>query len=531
MTVRINLSRAASTCFFGCTLLGFMACGSNENDAVPADLSDNEPADGSGNRSEMGGAAGAAGQDEAPQRDGGAGQGGAEAEAGVDPGGASSDAVGSGSFSTFSKRVVVEGLGHPWEITWGPDAWLWVTERTGKRVLRIQPSDGQRSVAIQIDEVRQTSGQDGLLGMALHPQLLKGTNQDFVYVAYSYDAGNGPRFKVRRYTYDAGAGTLGAPLDLLTNLPASTDHNAGRLIMGPDGMLYYAIGDQGENQFDRKCNLDRAQDLPTAAQVEAKDWQLYQGKILRMNLDGSIPQDNPVINGVKSHILTFGHRNPQGLAFDARGMLFSAEQGPKSDDELNRLEAGRNYGWPYVAGYRDDKAYVYANWSAASDCQQREYSDYTIPSTVPQQKESEWSDANFMAPLATFYTVEPNHNFQDPKCGAEGSICWPTIAPSSLEFYSAAKAVLAGWSDSLLITSLKKGTVYRVPLSSDGKSVSPNVTPLFKTTNRYRDLAVNPDGQTFYVVTDNDGSTSSPDGGATSSLENKGAVLEFRAAP
>ena len=82
----------------------------------------------------------------------------------------------------FSRRVVTSGLAGPWELTWGPDSKLWVTERTGKRVVRVDPTSGERSVAITIDEVSAPGGQDGLLGMALHPELLKGTGNDFVYV-------------------------------------------------------------------------------------------------------------------------------------------------------------------------------------------------------------------------------------------------------------------------------------------------------------------------------------------------------------
>jgi PQQ-dependent dehydrogenase (s-GDH family) len=455
---------------------------------------------------------------------------GGDSSAGGNASGGSGD-TSQASGESFTKRVLVEGLSGPWEISWGPDGWLWVTERTAKRVVRIRPSDGMLRVLVEIDEVRQDGGQDGLLGLAMHPQLLANTNQDFVYVAYSYDMAGNRRFKIRRYTYDSASDTLTAPLDLLTGLPASSDHNSGRLLIGPDNKLYYTIGDQGENQFERKCNPDRAQELPTSAQVSSGDYQSYQGKILRINLDGSIPDDNPELNGVRSHIFSFGHRNAEGIAFSEAGVLFADEHGPKSDDELNRIEAGKNYGWPYEAGFRDDQGYVYGNWSAAPDCKELPYSDYTIPASVPQQKESAWNDPNFTPPLLTFYTVEANYQFQDPKCGANAYICWPTIAPSSLEFYSAAKQALTGWSDSLLITSLKQGTVYRVPLSGDGTGISSHTTPLFKTTNRYRDLALNADGQTFYVITDNDGLTASVDGGATNALENKGSVLEFRAAP
>ena len=86
----------------------------------------------------------------------------------------------------FQKRVVVSGLADPWEVTWGPDGKLWVTERAGKRITRVDPATGERNVAITIAEVSAPGGQDGLLGMALHPELLKGTGKDFVYVAYTY---------------------------------------------------------------------------------------------------------------------------------------------------------------------------------------------------------------------------------------------------------------------------------------------------------------------------------------------------------
>src|SRR3954454_10080947 len=93
----------------------------------------------------------------------------------------------------FEKKVVVSGLAGPWELAWGPDNMLWVTERTGKRVTRIDPKTGERSVAVTIDEVLAPGGQDGLLGMALHPDLLKGTGNEYVYVAYTYaDKAKGP---------------------------------------------------------------------------------------------------------------------------------------------------------------------------------------------------------------------------------------------------------------------------------------------------------------------------------------------------
>ena len=102
----------------------------------------------------------------------------------------------------FRKSVLVSGLAGPWEVTWGPDNMLWVTERTGKRITRIDPANGQRSVAITIDEVSAPGSQDGLLGMALHPDLLKGTGNDYVYAAYTYvdreQSGASRRSQMRR---------------------------------------------------------------------------------------------------------------------------------------------------------------------------------------------------------------------------------------------------------------------------------------------------------------------------------------------
>src|SRR5687768_16682246 len=222
----------------------------------------------------------------------------------------------------FDQRVVAAGLDAPWEIAWGPDEQLWITERRGRRVVRVNPVTGARATAVSIEEVHQTVTQDGLLGLALHPELLRGSGSDFVYVAFTYDDAPGPelrrRLVVRQYTYDAATRTLGRPVDLLSSLPAHNDHQAGRLAVGPDRKLYLSIGDLGSNFGNNRCNVNRAQELPTAADVAAKNWTPYQGKILRLNLDGSIPADNPTIAGVRSHVFSYGHRNPLGLAFSAR---------------------------------------------------------------------------------------------------------------------------------------------------------------------------------------------------------------------
>jgi PQQ-dependent dehydrogenase (s-GDH family) len=425
----------------------------------------------------------------------------------------------------FSTRVLVSGLEGPWEVAWGPDQQLWVTERTGRRVVRINPADGMRSVAVTIPEVNTTFTQDGLLGLAFHADLMRGTGNDFVYVAFTYDDAPGTalarRLAVRRYRYDQTAHTLVEPRDILTGLPTDTDHVGGRLAFGPDRKLYLTIGDQGSNFGANRCNANHAQDLPTAAQVKAKDWSQYQGKILRMELDGSIPADNPEIGGVRSHIFTYGHRNPLGLAFGPGGRLYESEHGPSSDDEANLLEAGRNYGWPNVAGYKDDKAYVYANWSASkpTPCASLPGAS-AIPASVPQQTESSFTNPQYMPPLRTFFTVETGYDLN--RIGSA------TIAPGGVDVYTS--DAIPGWKNSLLVLSLIRGAVYRLQLAADGRSVQGPPSELFKSANRYRDIALNPDGRTIYLATDPTGPSRSATGGQQP-LANPGSIIELKYTP
>jgi PQQ-dependent dehydrogenase (s-GDH family) len=222
----------------------------------------------------------------------------------------------------FRKSVIASGLAGPWELTWGPDNLLWVTERTGKRITRVDPASGKRTVAITIDEVSAPGGQDGLLGMALD------IGNGYVYAAYTYvdqskgvnpavaDA-NGPyRYlygKVVRLSYDQATGTLSKPVDLIAGLPVGNDHVSGRLKIGPDRKLYLTIGDEGHNQQGNFCLPIESQRLPTQDEVNRKEYLAYVGKSLRLNLDGTIPSDNPRLAGVVSHVYTYGHRNMQGI--------------------------------------------------------------------------------------------------------------------------------------------------------------------------------------------------------------------------
>lgn len=423
----------------------------------------------------------------------------------------------------FTERVVASGLGDPWEVTWGPDGMLWITERTAFRVTRIDPVDGRRQVALTLDDVYQSVVQDGLLGLALHPDLLKGRGRDYVYLAYVYDAAPGAdvtrRLRVRRYTYDARTQTLGAPRDLLDDLPAHDDHGGGRLAIGPDGMLYVTRGDQGANFLANYCNTIRAQDLPTAAAVAARDWSSYQGKILRMTLDGGIPVDNPAIAGVRSHVFSYGLRNPQGLSFGPTGLLYASEHGPSTDDEIDLVRAGGNYGWPHVAGFNDDRAYEYAQWARSSPepCASLKFSALTVPPSVPRASERSWQHPDFVPPLATLFTAPAGYDL-----AANGST---TIGPGGLEVYSSDG--IPGWKTSLLVTGMRTGALYRVQLSDDGRAMVGAPLQYVRQADRYRDLAIAPDGRRIFLVADTLGVTAAPGGVRVDRLAHPGALLEY----
>ena len=228
----------------------------------------------------------------------------------------------------------------PWEVVLGPDDHLWVTERTGRRVIRVNPATGAVTPALSVDESYDPAGSwhEGVLGLALHPDLLKNAGRDYVYVAYTYDVDAGPallrKLKVRRYTYDTAKFTLRDPVDIITNLPAHDDHGGGRLAFGPDQKLYLTRGDNGGNWLANYCIPNVSQDLPTAAGVAARDWSTYVGKFC-----GSI-------STVRFLPTSDAQRRPQphlhirpsqsaGLGFGPTGLLYSSEHGPGTDDELN----------------------------------------------------------------------------------------------------------------------------------------------------------------------------------------------------
>ena len=251
------------------------------------------------------------------------------------------------------------------------------------------------------------------------------------------------------------------------------------------------------------------------------------GKSLRLNLDGSIPNDNPRLAGVVSHVFTYGHRNMQGIDFGPDGTLYASEQGPKTDDEINILKAGSNYGWPHVAGLKDGKAYEYARWAESSTpCGQLTFSDLAIPPSVPREPESAFTKP-FVEPIVTMFTVPSDYNFNDPRCKGVDFVCWPTVGASSIEYYGSKAKGIPGWDRVLLVTALKRGSLYVVPLAAGGKATDGHISRYFQSENRYRDTAVSPDGRTIYIATDPSGLAEALGGGTTTTMQNPGAILSF----
>jgi glucose/arabinose dehydrogenase len=176
------------------------------------------------------------------------------------------------------------------------------------------------------------------------------------------------------------------------------------------------------------------------------------------------------------------------------------------DDELNVIRRGMNYGWPHVAGHRDDRGYVYANWSAAPNCTSAAFDAIVAPPHVPQQPETAWTHPNFSAPLQTFFTIDRDYRFRE-----QGNA---TIAPSGIDVYAASNGI-PGWSSSVLVTSLIRGVIYRVKLNEAGDAAVGAPTEYFRMKARYRDVLVGPDGRTIYVAAD------------AGSQEHAGSILAF----
>ncbi len=424
----------------------------------------------------------------------------------------------SAQFESFNKRTVASGFNRAWEVLYGPNDSLWVTENSAYRIQRVNIGNGAKT---ELVDLRATDGtinfttsgtqpQGGLMGLAIHPNLYSAdpavrAAKPWVYAAYVYNRGSCPgsntscifTTKIVRFEYIGN--TLVNPVIILNTIPGSSDHNSGRLVIGPviepgadashtQYRLYYTVGDMGAGQF-----------LNTTRAINAQNVNVMEGKTLRINTESDgdagadewVPNDNPFFNASsitpQDYVYTLGHRNPQGLAWgnvNGSNILYSSEQMDRTDDEINLLQPGKNYGWDKVSGYCDGNV-----------------NGYQLGQTT-NINEQAFCNANPTTNKEPIFTV-----FTTPASGmaalmAEGNNAnWPTIACSSIDFYG--QNVIPGWPRSILITSLKRNLVYRIKLNANGDGITGDTISYFRGDgSRIRRIRVAPDGLRFYVARD-----------------------------
>ncbi len=322
-------------------------------------------------------------------------------------------------------QVVVRGLEAPWAIDFAPDGRVFITERPGRiRIVR----DGQLQAApwmtIEVADVSEA----GLLGLALDPQFAQ---NHFVYIAHTYRSGAGRLVnRLVRLREEGGRGALDKVL--LDDVAGAPNHDGGRVKFGPDGKLYWTMGDAQNQAF-------------------AQDRASLNGKILRLNPDGTIPGDNPFPS---SAVYSYGHRNPQGLSWQpGTRRLYATEHGPSGGqgccrDEVNYIEPGKNYGWPVITG--------------------DETRDGLLTPVVHSGDRATW-------------------------------------APSGAAF-----ATRGPWAGSFLFAGLRGQALYRlVPDPNDPRKVATFETLFERQFGRLRDVVEGPDGA-LYVLTSNRDRRGSP---------------------
>jgi glucose/arabinose dehydrogenase len=328
--------------------------------------------------------------------------------------------------TTLSVTVVAENLDTPWEILWGPDDHIWMTERRGV-VSRVDTASGDVQVLLDISDVVDEGSENGMLGMVLHPNFLHPDSQ-FVYIVYTY-YGSAPTERLVRYTFDQD--TLVDETILLDDMPSSYYHIGSRLIILPDRTILMSTGDVGSASY-------------------ALDTSRLHGKFLRLNLDGSVPEDNPIPG---SPVWSLGHRNPQGLVRAPSGIIYSSEHGPSNDDEINIITKLGNYGWPEVMGYCD------------------------LPA------EQAFCTANNVI---------------------EAILAWtPTIATCGLDYYW--HDAIPEWKHSLLLATLKQDDLRVLKLNETGESILSEEVFFNNEFGRLRDVCVSPGGAVYFATSNRDG--------------------------
>jgi glucose/arabinose dehydrogenase len=338
----------------------------------------------------------------------------------------------SSSGTSFRTTTITDGLDHPWSMAFLPDGRILVTERPGR--LRIindgklepEPVSGLPPIAAH--------GQGGLLDVVLHPDFEK---NGFVYLSYA--AGKHGRIgtEVGRGRLSGNRITDWQTLFRLDPKSLGGRHFGSRLVFDSNNHLFITLGDRGDR--------DRAQDLRDHA-----------GSIIRLNDDGTIPDDNPFIDtpGARPEIYSYGHRNGQGAALHPSGTLWMHEHGPQGGDELNIIASGQNYGWPVITY---GKEYVSG-------------SDIGEGTHRPDMQ-------------------QPIHYWV------------PSIAPSGMAFYDGDK--FPAWRGNLFVGALKFRLLARLTL--DGDKVIDEERLLEDELGRIRDVRTGPDGYIYLLTDDNNG--------------------------
>jgi trimeric autotransporter adhesin len=439
----------------------------------------------------------------------------------------------------FARTVLSDPnvLQYPWEITYGPDDSLWVTEARGYKVYKINNTNGGKRVVLDLSSASTwfgTSGtgadtlyaqntstwintypawpQGGFAGLALHPQFGLGAGKDFVYVTYvwKYISGNNPdgviyRNKLVRFTYNNSTARLESPAVLDWNLPGSTDHNSQRLVIAPvtkggTNYLFMGSGDMGAGQFTNRYRTNNSQNTAS-----------YEGKILRYNLESDgdagynawLPNDNPY--GATNAVWSVGVRNNQGFAYDtALNILYGTSHGPYSDDELNVIERAKNYGHPRVIGYAADGNYNGSNTSGAFTgvSAGTPYPDANVDNatsgglwyvpagyTPPLAYSSPYNGKSSLAPIGNEVTnaTTIGASYKDPLFSAYPSTpaiilnTWQT-APGNGGWESEGwsgldlytNKIIPGWKKSLVAAGLKWGRLIKLNLNATGTKTLPS---------------------------------------------------------
>ncbi|WP_238387117.1 PQQ-dependent sugar dehydrogenase [Sphingobacterium olei] len=324
--------------------------------------------------------------------------------------------------TTLKVEVLSSDMDVPWNMLFGSDGFLWVTEQGGT-IKKIDPNTGNSRLLLHIPDVYRYRTL-GLLSMVLHPDMEK---SPYAYIHYTTKEQDSIFSLLVRY--EIGLDTLIKP-EVLLRIPGNTGHNGSRLVVSPDRKILWATGDAHHGEW-------------------AQDTTKYNGKILRLNLDGSIPDDNPFVD---SYVWSYGFRNIQGMTFSDSGMLYTSEHGDAIEDEINLIRKGENYGWPVIEGFHDTE-------------QERSYA-------------------------TQHHTSEPLHSWT------------PVIAPAGLSFYTGTK--IPEWKNSLLLATLKTQSLRIMKLSAGGQQIVDEQILFESRYGRLRAIAVSPHGDLFLATSNRD---------------------------